>query len=177
MLPVSRQWWTPTWMRWWSSARPSPPQRPSSLALSPPPRESTTSSLWCSNTGSLLLQRRRTHSTGRWAGRFSSAPGWTPNCGVMTCSKQHIRNTGKAARHRPLTQPKPNTQVWYDFMGISWGQLQSASKQRGQHEDTRGSKDTRPLTGNPAPAYLPILGKPLWWVFERNLYIFTATMS
>lgn len=112
----------PMWMRWWSSARPSPPQKPSSLALSPPPRESTTSSLWCSNTASPRLQRRRTLSTERWAARSLSAPGWTPSWGVRTCSKQHIRSTGKAARHRPLAQPKPIPKcqvIWWTYPGAN----------------------------------------------------------
>lgn len=125
---LSRQWWMPTWMQWWSSARLLPPRSPSTSVPSPPPRGSTTSSPWCSNTGSPRPQRRRTRSTVRWAARSSSAPGWMLSCSAGRCSKCRIRSTGKAARHR-LTRHKTNQclELWLTGWGEG-GQQKSAHR-------------------------------------------------
>lgn len=158
-------------MRWWSSVRPLPPQRPLNLAPSPPPRESTTSSLWCSNIGSPRLPRRRTHSTVRWAARSLSAPGWMPSCSVRTCSKQRIRSTGKVAR-RPHTRPKPIPKcqaIWWTNPGAN-GKVQV----NGEVEALRRTTAERrsfylPLTGHLAPTYLSLYEQPTLMSFWKAL--------
>lgn len=149
-------------MLWWSSARPSPPPSPSNSVPSPPPRESTTSSRWCSNTGSPRLPRRRTHSTVRWAAPSSSALGWTRSWSVVTCFKRHIRSTGKAAHLRHLSQPKQILKC-RALMVRSLGQRQSASWRWGMGLWRRSTEKWRssylPSSGHREPAYLCHFGQ------------------
>lgn len=163
----------PMWMQWWSSERPSPPLRSSSLALSQPPNESTTSSPWCSDTASPRLLRRRTRSTGRWAALSSSAPGWMPSCDVRTCSNRPTRSTGKAARHRPLSQPEPIASG--DMMDISWGQV-AKCKSTARLVWRHGTPEQRlwfpPLTGHQARAYFSHYGQPSMTSLWKGTYVY-----
>lgn len=102
-IPISipRPWQTPMLTPWWSWARPLPPTRSSTLALSPPLSGSTTSSRSCSDTGSRLLRRRRTRCIARWAAPSSSAPAWMQSWAARICLKLLIEITGKAAGPPP----------------------------------------------------------------------------
>lgn len=75
----------PTWRRWWSSEKPSPPRSPLTLAPRAPRSASRASSPSCYGTASPRRQRRRTPSTARWPDLSSSAPNWTHASCAGTC--------------------------------------------------------------------------------------------
>lgn len=96
-----RRWRTPTWMRWWSSERPSTQKSPLTLECRAQLSASTTSSQWCWKSVSRHRQRKPTPSTEKWAAPFSFARNSKLKSHARTCSRRPTETTGKMETPSP----------------------------------------------------------------------------